>query len=193
ADLGAAIRTGGQLQLGFPVPQSIYTRLFGSYGGEKVKYDSQGLLGTVADACKNCFCSTLGFTAQHDTRTGLPFPADCGLQSFNAQCNGGPLGGTAAFQRYTTELRSYAPIGHIGGSLLGGEPMMFVVGLSARAGAVFGNTGPFFYSQAFSVGGTQYGEPLRGYDEFSITPNGFNPNANDNQALVSSFGNAFFV
>ena len=182
-----------QSGFGFPVPQSIYTRLFVSYGGEKVKYDSQGLLGTVADACKNCFRSTLGFTAQHDTRTGLPFPADRGLQSFNAQFNGGPLGGTAAFQRYTTELRSYAPIGRIGGSLLGGEPMMFIVGLSARSGAVFGNTGPFFYSQAFSVGGTQYGEALRGYDEFSITPNGFNPNADQTQASRSSFGNAFFV
>ncbi|HXN75745.1 MAG TPA: outer membrane protein assembly factor BamA, partial [Gemmatimonadaceae bacterium] len=36
ADLGGAIRTGGQVQLGFPIPQSIYTRLFVSYGGEKV-------------------------------------------------------------------------------------------------------------------------------------------------------------
>jgi outer membrane protein insertion porin family len=193
ADLGEAIRTGGQLQLGFPVPQSLYTRLFVSYGGEKVKYDNQGLLGTIADACKSCFRSTLGFTAQHDTRTGMPFAADGGLQTFNAQFNGGPLGGTAAFQRYTTELRSYAPIGHIGGSILGGEPMVFVVGLSARAGALFGNPGPFFYSQAFSVGGTQYGDQLRGYDEFSITPSGFNPNANDTQASRGSFGNAFFV
>lgn len=193
AELGGAIRTGGQIQLGFPVPNSLYTRLFVSYGGEKVKYESNGLLGTVANACKNCFRSTLGLTATHDTRTGLPFPADGGIQTFNAQFNGGPLGGTAAFQRYTTELRSYAPIGRLGGSLLGSEPMMFVVGLSARAGAVFGSTGPFFYSQAFSVGGTQYGEQLRGYDEFSITPNGYNPNADQTQASVSSFGNAFFV
>jgi outer membrane protein insertion porin family len=193
ADLGGAVRTGGQVQLGFPVPQSLYTRLFVSYGGEKVKYETDGLLATVAGGCANCFRSTLGFTAQHDTRTGLPFPADGGLQSFNAQFNGGPLGGTASFQRYTTELRSFAPIGRIGGSLLGGEPMVFVAGLSARAGAVFGSTGPFFYSQAFTVGGTQYGEQLRGYDEFSITPNGFNPNADQNQASISSFGNAFFV
>src|SRR2546423_2320306 len=193
ADLGGIIRTGGQVQLGFPVPQSMYTRLFVSYGGEKVNYTSDGFLSTVAQSCNNCFRSTLGLTAQHDTRTGLPFPADGGLQSFNAQFNGGPLGGTAAFQRYTTELRSFAPIGRIGGSLLGGEPMMFVVGLSARAGAVFGDTGPFFYSQAFSLGGTQYGEQLPGYDEVSITPNGFNPNADQTQASVSSFGNAFFV
>ena len=193
AELGGAIRTGGQVQLGFPVPSSLYTRLFVSYGGEKVKYESQGLLGTIANACKSCFRSTLGFTATHDTRTGLPFPADGGMQTFNAQFNGGPLGGTAAFQRYTTELRSYAPIGHIGGSILGAEPMVFVVGLTARAGTVFGSTGPFFYSQAFSVGGTQYGEQLRGYDEFSITPSGYNPNADQTQASVNSFGNAFFV
>jgi outer membrane protein insertion porin family len=193
AELGGAIRTGGQIQLGFPVPNSLYTRIFVSYGGEKVKYESNGLLGTIANACKNCFRSTLGLTAQHDTRTGLPFAADGGLQSLNAQFNGGPLGGTAAFQRYTTELRSYSPIGRIGGSLLGSEPMTFVVGLSAKAGAVFGSTGPFFYSQAFSLGGTQYGEQLRGYDEFSITPSGFNPNADQSQASVSSFGNAFFV
>ena len=38
AELGGAIRTGGQIQLGFPVPNSLYTRLFVSYGGEKVKY-----------------------------------------------------------------------------------------------------------------------------------------------------------
>ncbi|MFL5498430.1 MAG: outer membrane protein assembly factor BamA [Gemmatimonadaceae bacterium] len=192
ADLGGIIRTGGQLQLGFPVPQSIYTRLFVSYGGEKVNYTSDGFLSTVSQACKNCFRSTLGFTAQHDTRTGLPFPADGGLQSFNAQFNGGPLGGTAQFQRYTTELRSYAPIGRIGGSLLGGEPMVFVAGLSTRAGAVFGNPGPFFSTQAFALGGTQYGEQLRGYDEFSVTPNGYNPTG-DVQASRNSFGNAFFV
>jgi len=193
ADLGGIIRTGGQIQLGFPVPQSLYTRLFVSYGGEKVKYTSDGFLSTVADACKNCFRSTLGFTATHDTRTGLPFPADGGMQTFNAQFNGGPLGGTAQFQRYTTELRSFAPVGRIGGSLLGSEPMTFIVGLSTRAGAVFGDPGPFFSTQAFALGGTQYGEQLRGYDEFSITPNGFDPGGDQNTASRGSFGNAFFV
>ena len=193
ADLGGIIRTGGQIQLGFPVPQSLYTRLFVSYGGEKVKYTSDGFLSTVADACKNCFRSTLGFTATHDTRTGLPFPADGGMQTFNAQFNGGPLGGSAQFQRYTTELRSYAPIGRIGGSILGSEPMVFIVGLTARAGTVFGDPGPFFSTQAFALGGTQYGEQLRGYDEFSITPNGFDPGGDQNQASRGSFGNAFFV
>jgi outer membrane protein insertion porin family len=193
AQLGAATRTGGQVQAGFPVPNSLYTRLFVSYGGERVKYGNEGIAGTFSNDCSNCFRSTLGFTAQHDTRTGLPFPADGGLQSFNAQFNGGPLGGSASFQRYTTELRSYSPIGRIGGSILGSEPMVFVAGLSARAGAVFGSTGPFFYTQSFALGGTQYGEALRGYNEFSITPNGYDTAGDETRASPSSFGNAFFV
>ena len=195
ADLGRTIRTGAQLQVGFPVPNSLYSRVLVSYGGEKVRYGGGGFLSTVtADQCENCFRSTLGFTASHDTRLGLPFAAEGGSQTFTAQFNGGPLGGTASFQRYTTELKSYAPIGAIGGSALGSSPMTFVVGLTARAGAVFGNPGPFFYSQSFSLGGTQYGEPLRGYEEFSITPFGYNEFAEGGSGVRrESFGNAFFV
>jgi len=114
------------------------------------------------------------------------------MQTLNAQFNGGPLGGSAAFQRYTTELRSYSPVARLGGNIMGAEPMMIVVGLTARAGAVFGDTGPFFYSQAFAMGGTQYGEPLRGYEEFSITPLGYNPGLSEAQARRASFGNAYF-
>ena len=194
ADLGEARRNGGNLQLGFPVPNSLYTRVYLSYGGEAVKYSGGGLLGSVTNnGCTRCFRSTLGLTGTHDTRVGLPFATEGGIQSLSAQFNGGPLGGTAAYQRYSTEFRTYAPIGRLGGSVLGGQPMVFTVGLSARAGAIFGDTGPFFYSQAFTLGGTQYGEPLRGYSEFAIGPNGFDPSAEDTQAKRSSFGNAYFL
>ncbi|HEX2723384.1 MAG TPA: outer membrane protein assembly factor BamA [Gemmatimonadaceae bacterium] len=194
ADLGRTVRTGAQVQVGFPVPGSLYSRLLVSYGGEGVSYGGEGLLSTVENRCDNCFRSTLGFTASHDTRLGLPFPAEGGSQTFNAQFNGGPLGGTASFQRYTTELKSYAPIGGIGVASLGSAPMTFVLGLTARAGAVFGDPGPFFYSQSFALGGTQYGEQLRGYEEFSITPAGFNQFAEGGSGVQrQSFGNAFFT
>ncbi len=194
ADLGRTTRTGAQVQVGFPVPNSLYSRILVSYGGEGVSYGGEGLLSTVEDRCDNCFRSTVGFTASHDTRLGLPFAAEGGSQTFNAQFNGGPLGGTASFQRYTTELRAYAPIGGIGAASLGSSPMTFVLGLTARAGAVFGNPGPFFYSQSFSLGGTQYGEQLRGYEEFSITPAGFNQFAEGGSGVQrQSFGNAFFT
>jgi len=194
AELGRATRTGGQVQVGFPVPWSLYSRFLVSYGGEAVRYGDEGLLGTVANECSSCFRSTLGVTGSHDTRVGLPFAAEGGSQTLTAQFNGGPLGGTAAFQRYTTELRSYVPIGSIGGGGLGSEPMAIVLGLTAKAGALFGNPGPFFYSQSFTLGGTQYGEQLRGYDEFSITPAGYDAFAAEGQrAGRASFGNAYFT
>jgi outer membrane protein insertion porin family len=71
--------------------------------------------------------------------------------------------------------------------------MKFVIGLNARAGALLGDPGLFFGSQGFTLGGVQYGEPLRGYDEFSITPTGFDPTASSSSASRNSFGNAFFA
>ena len=196
ADLGQSTRTGGQLQFGFPVPRSFYSRIFVSYGGESVSYrdENETLLGSVAGAtCRSCFRSTLGLTGTHDTRVGLPFPTDGGLLTLTSQFNGGPLGGTADFQRYTTELHSYAPLARFGNPVFTGQPIELVLGLKARAGSVFGDVGPFFYSQAFTVGGTQFGEQLRGYEEFAITPDGFDPVAGAAAARRGSFGNAFFT
>lgn len=195
ADLGQSKRVGGQIQFGFPVPGSYFSRFFVNYGGESVKYDNNAgtLLSTLVTSCNHCFRSSLGAGFQHDTRLGLPFATQGGMQSVNASFNGGILGGTAAFQKYTTELRSYAPLAFIGGTAPGSQPITFVAGLTARAGVVVGDPGPFFSSQSFALGGTQYGEPLRGYCEFSITPAGYDPAACNGQAQRGSFGNAFFV
>jgi outer membrane protein insertion porin family len=74
----------------------------------------------------------------------------------------------------------------------GGGGVRFVLGLSARSGFVFGSS-PFF-EQLFFMGGTQFGIPLRGYDEFSITPQGFDPRASTGQASgVEAFGKSFFA
>ena len=188
--LGRQVRTGGQLQFGFPVPQSRFSRFFVSYGGERVDYGDQGLLGT-AD-CRNCFRSTLGMSLNHDTRIDMPFPSAGSNQSLSAQFTGGPLGGTAAYQRYTGEMRSYATLASFGGGRPGGSTIKVITGLSSRAGVLFGNAGPF-YLQRFSLGGVQFGEPLRGYEEFSITPRGYRPGGGQYEAQLESFGNAFFT
>jgi outer membrane protein insertion porin family len=65
------------------------------------------------------------------------------------------------------------------------------MGLSTRSGLVFGNS-PFF-DQLFTMGGVQYGIPLRGYDEFSITPHGYDPSATSGQASANSFGKAYLL
>jgi outer membrane protein insertion porin family len=188
--LGRQVRTGGQLQFGFPMPRSRFSRVFVSYGGERVDYGDQGVLGT-AD-CRNCFRSTLGATLNHDTRIDMPFPSAGANQSLSAQFTGGPLGGSAAYQRYTGEMRSYATLATFGGGRPGGSAIKVVTGLSSRAGVLFGNAGPF-YLQRFSLGGVQFGEPLRGYEEFSITPRGYVPGGGQFEAQLESFGNAYFT
>lgn len=188
-NLGRTIRTGGQLQARLPVPWSRWTRATVGYGAEAVRYGEEGAFSTIN--CDNCFRSTVTAGLNHDTRFDLPFPTAGSSMDFTAQLNGGPLGGSAAFQRYTGEMRSYATLAQIGGTNPGTAPIKFVAGLSARAGALFGNAGPF-YLQRFSLGGVQFGETLRGYEEFSITPGGFVEGDNFS-ANIESFGNAFFT
>lgn len=188
-DIGQSTTSGGQLQIGLPLPNSQFTRFYLSYGGERVKYGADGLVSTIN--CNGCFRSTVGMQLDHDTRLGMPFPVTGVHQNISLQLNGGPLGGTAQYSRLTTEMRGYAQIAQFGRAL-GPEPMTLVFGLGAKAGALFGDAGPFFVSQAFSLGGVQYGESLRGYEEFSITPRGFLPNADQYSAQRSSFGNAFY-
>jgi outer membrane protein insertion porin family len=189
-DYGRSVLSGGSLQFGFPVPRSPFTRVFLSYGGERVEQRG-GIFETDTAILSSGegFRSTLGMSAQRDTRIGLPFPTAGSLQTFAASFNGGPLGGNTAFQRYTTELKAYAPLWTVGGERPGSQPLQFTLGLSTRAGAVFGDVGAFIVSQKFGLGGVMFGEPLRGYKEFAITPNGFDPSGSQSRA---SFGDAFF-
>ncbi|MBA3559379.1 MAG: outer membrane protein assembly factor BamA [Gemmatimonadaceae bacterium] len=192
ADLGRTTRSGGSLQFGFPVRWSPYTRVFLSYGGEQVKSNG-GLFDrdTLPGLSRDGFRSTVGVSTTHDTRIDMPFASAGGMQTLSAQFNGGPLGGSANFQRYTGEMRAYAPLGQFGGEKPGSQPVKFVLGLTTRAGTVFGDVGPFLVSQKFALGGTQYGELLRGYDEFSISPQGYVTGTSTTQARRESFGNAF--
>ena len=57
----------------------------------------------------------------------------------------------------------------------------FTLGLTAKSGFIIGDPGPF-YTELYSMGGVQFGIPLRGYEEFGITPAGFDPSAGGSQA-----------
>jgi outer membrane protein insertion porin family len=193
ADLGRLRRRGGSLQFGFPVFNDRYSRLFLSYG-----LDEQTFEGSASNAafgarfgCTNCLRSTIGLSLLRDTRIDLPFPTAGSMASFGLSQSGGPLGGRGNFQRVDLEGHWYAPLGELGGRRPGSSGVKFLLGFSTRSGFVFGNS-PFF-DQLFFMGGTQFGIPLRGYDEFSITPNGFDPRASSSQAsTANSFGKAFF-
>lgn len=197
AGFGRPRRIGGSLQLGFPVPRSPFSRIFASYGLESQKnedvIEDPSLKNSIY--LRNSLRSTLGLTAQHDTRIDMPFPTAGAQQSLTAQFSGGPLGGDANFQRYTTEVFGYAPVGQLGGTKPGSAPIKFVLGTKLRAGAVFGDPGAFFQYQRFILGGVQFGEQLRGYPEFSVTPRGVLPNGTNSSGAGSpnDFGSAFLT
>jgi len=191
SDVGRTTLVGGQLQFGFPLMGSRFSRLFVSYGAERTKFGATGLTSQIDCNVVTCSRSTFGLTYDHDTRVGMPFPTDGGHQTLTAQFNGF-LGG-ADYTRYTGEIRHNASLAHFGGSALGAEPIVLTLGLAARAGVLFGDPGGFITSQKFALGGVQFGEPLRGYEEFSITPSGYDASASQSQARLSSFGSAFYT
>jgi outer membrane protein insertion porin family len=190
ADVGRLRRRGGSLQFGFPVFGDNYTRLFVSYGIDQQSFigSATNLAFSAAYRCNNCVRSTLGLSLLRDTRIDLPFPTAGTMVQFGLSQSGGPLGGAGNFQRVDAEAHFYAPIGTMGNIA---SPVKFVLGFSTRSGFVFGSS-PFF-EQLFTLGGTQFFIPLRGYDEASITPFGYDPTAAASGASPNAFGKAFYV
>jgi outer membrane protein insertion porin family len=189
-NLGRILRQGTNLQLGFPLFGSRYTRLFGSYGFQRNRYTD--LPADIADRyqCNSgCSRSSLGASVVRDTRVGLPFPVAGTSITTSAELDGGFLGGSGQYQKVDLEGKWYTPLGRTGGDSFGGG-IQFTLGFTAKSGFVFGDVGPFFY-ELYSLGGVQYGIPLRGYDEFSITPNGFNPAASGSSVNPAAFGKAY--
>jgi outer membrane protein insertion porin family len=189
-NLGQNIRTGSQFRLGMPTPWSYFSTVAVSYNAENATFTSGTILGSCS---RNCFRSNVGLEYQYDTRVDMPFATQGSLRSVQMDLSGGPFGGTVNFQRITTEMRGYALLGQFGGSNPGSQPIKLTMGLTARSGALFGNSGPFFFQQQFAVGGVMFGQALRGYPEFSITPQGFNPNTDQFRSDPASFGNAFMT
>ncbi len=192
ADLGRIRTRGASLQLGFPLPRSRYSRLFASYAIEFESYSGASATLTSSLRCANCLRSTFGLSFLRDTRIDLPFATGGSMHTVAANFTGGPLGGSAAFQKYDFEGRWYAPAGRLGGGPTPGSGIRLVLGLTTKSGFVFGDAGPFF-RQLYALGGTQYGIPLRGYDEFAITPQGFNPNAGLSGVPRGAFGHSYFT
>ena len=190
-DLGRRRQIGGNLQFGIPFFGSRYTRLFASYGLQRIRFTEGSVSLQQQFRCNNCTRSTVGISLNRDTRIDLPFATAGSQNQISTEFNGGPLGGTGNYTKTEFEGRWYAPLGALGGRDQLGGGVHFVLGFTAKSGFIFGDAGPFF-TELYSLGGTQYGIPLRGYEEFSITPDGFDPNASGNTAAsANSFGKSY--
>jgi outer membrane protein insertion porin family len=188
-DLGRRQQEGGSLQVGLPWLGSRYSRVFASYGFQRIRFTEGSADLQERFQCSPCSRSTLGLSFVRDNRIGLPFPVDGSLVNVGLEQNGGILGGTGDYQKVDLETRWYTLLGGAGTSGFGGG-IQFTLGITAKSGFIFGNPGGFF-TELYSLGGVQFGVPLRGYDEFSITPRGFDPNAASNTASADAFGKAY--
>jgi outer membrane protein insertion porin family len=191
-DLGRRHQAGGSVQFGVPFMGSRYSRIFATYGLQKIKYSEGSLDLQARYRCSPCTRSTLGLSFMRDTRVGLPFPVAGSQVSVGLEQNGGPLGGDGNFQKIDLDTRWYTPIGRLGAGKAGsfGGGVQFTLGITAKSGFIFGDPASFF-TELYSMGGVQYGIPLRGYDEFSITPNGFDATAVGTGASADGFGESY--
>jgi outer membrane protein insertion porin family len=189
-DLGRRKQTGGSVQFGFPFLGSRYTRIFTSYSFQRIRYTEGSADLRARFSCTSCTRSTVGTSVLRDTRVGLPFATGGSLTQVSGELNGGLLGGTGDYRKVDLEGRWYTPLGTLGGGGQLGAGVQFVLGITAKSGFIFGDAGPFF-TELYSLGGVQFGIPLRGYDEFAITPNGFDPNASGNRASPDAFGKSY--
>ena len=189
-DLGTRRAEGGQVQVGFPLMGARFTRAFVSYGLQRIRFTGGSVDLRDRFSCSNCTRSTVGLSVIRDTRVGLPFPVAGTQVTGRLEFNGGILGGTGDYTKTEFEGRWYTPLGSIGGDSEFGGGMGLVMGVRGQVGFIFGDAGPFF-TQMYSMGGTQFGLPLRGYDEFSITPNGFDAFASGGRASPNAFGQSY--
>lgn len=188
---GRRRRLGGDIRFGFPFRRSLFTRVFVGYGISRTDYelfteeDDTSLFGRPPGVQSQL---QLGVTRQ--TLDHPIFPTVGSRQNVAVELNGGIFGGDGDFTRVLGDGSWWVPVGQIGGDGVQGG-MRFALGLELKAGAVFGDVGRFPFDR-FWMGGVQFGEQLRGYDETSITPLGFYEERSRDILDIDRLGNAFF-
>jgi len=188
---GEQVRTGGLLRFGVPVPGSLNSRVFVGYTISQTDFrlrtgaDDTSLFGRPAGTRSTL---TLGLARQ--TRDHPIFPTVGSFLSLDTEISGGVLGGDGDFTKQSAEGEWWVPVGRIGGDQPGSRPVIFALGLRARGGMIFGDASAFPFDR-FWMGGVQFGEALRGYDETTITPRGFVPRGSTRARDIDRLGDTF--
>ena len=190
---GRRRRAGGSLRFGFPIPGARFTRLFTGYGLSRTEFTLQG-----ADADRSLFGrpagtqSTISVGMTRSTLNHPLFPTVGGRQTVNVDFNGGPLGGDGKFIKTTAEGAWWIPVGRAGGDPnQPGSGLTLALGMTFRTGALQGDSEAFPFER-FWLGGVQFGERLRGYDETTVTPSGYFPDRSREILDIDRLGTAFF-
>jgi len=181
-------RLGASLRFGLPIPWDLRTRAFFGYSVARTTYDQFDNADDLSlFGLPDGVLSTASIGLTRSTLNHPVFPTQGSQQALNTELSGGLLGGAASFQKHTFEGSWYTPAGSFGDGLGG---IRFTIGLRARLGAIIGDASGFPFERFF-VGGVQFGEQLRGYDETTITPAGYFPRENNAVQDVDRLGDAF--
>ncbi|MGH7468134.1 MAG: outer membrane protein assembly factor BamA [Longimicrobiales bacterium] len=188
---GQRRRTGVSARVGMTLPRDVRSRFSVGYTLARTTYedfeeDETSTLFSLPPGLQ----STVTFALTRQTLDHPIFPTSGTRQEIEANFNGGILGGNGDFQKYLVSGNWYVPVGQLGGSRPGSRPIRMTLGLTAESGALFGNADRFPFERFF-MGGVQFGKPLRGYDETTITPRGYFPRNAESVPLEARLGDAF--
>lgn len=186
--VGTRRQTGGSLEVGRPVFDR-WTRTFVGYSLFEDRTTDLDLSGSRRSFLQTGTRSTGSFRLVRDSRNSSRFPTQGSRNMLSYRHTGGPLGGDGDFSKIRLESEWYVPVAQIGGGLQS-NPIQFAASVSFRGGMVVGDN-PFF-RERFFLGGVQFGEQLRGYEEATVTPEGHIPRNADFSQLRRA-GETFFT
>ncbi len=182
---------GVSTRFGIPVPGSLYSRVFVGYSLSRTDYrlrggaDDASLFGRPAGVQSQVSTGITRRTIDHPL-----FPTVGSEQGWTAEFNGGIFGGDGNFTKHTVSGKWWVPVGTLGGTEPGSRPMTIALGLGARGGTIFGDAEDFPF-ESFWLGGVQFGERLRGYEETTLTPAGYFSRGSGQITDVERLGNTF--
>jgi outer membrane protein insertion porin family len=193
---GRRKKLGGLVRFGFLLPNARFTRLYTAYG---ISQTSLKLMGGTPDLDNSLFGrpdatqSTISVGITRNTQNHPLFPTAGSRHAVNFEFTGGPLGGDGRFIKSTANGSWWTPIGVMGANPdQPGSGTTFALGTSLRFGALQGDSDSFPFDR-FWMGGVQFGESLRGYDETTITPTGYYGDRSLEIYDIDRMGQAFFV
>ncbi len=190
---GERVRRGFLTRFGVPIPGAQRTRAFVGYSLSRTNYRQRGGVDDTS-----LFQRPPGTQSQVSvgmrrfTLDSPLFPTVGSELSWTTEFNGGILGGDGNFQKHIAEGQWWVPVGQIGSGGPASRPVIMSLGLSARGGAIVGDAGNFPFDR-FWLGGVQFGETLRGYEETTITPRGYFPRGSSQISDIERLGDAFVV
>ena len=190
---GRRRRAGFSTRFGVPFPGSLRTRVFLGYSLSRTSYelfqnvDDESLFGLPPGTLSSVSVGVTRRTLNHPL-----FPTSGSMQTWTGEFNGGPLGGAGDFVKHTAEAQWMIPVGGLGGDGATPGGVQFALGIGVRGGALFGDASRFPF-ESFWMGGVQFGESLRGYDETSITPRGWYTERGQEIAQIDRLGDAYFA